>query len=225
MPHAIPGGDPAGPTSLKKLAGRAGRYRLFRAARVQIGQPVCGVRPLAGRGNEGGAALDCFAEHWRQGRLTPAAFFPHALPLRNQTFTAGALASRCRDGASTRGGAGIAPSSEARKKAAKSRIISRKYASSTVGETMHKIFAMAAIAAAIMAVPAAADAQERMGDAALGAISGAVVAGPFGAVAGGLVGWTAGPSIARSWGLHRHSHDRDERARANHREANRNDHR
>jgi hypothetical protein len=41
--------------------------------------------------------------------------------------------------------------------------------------------------------------QERAGDAALGALSGAVILGPVGAVAGGIVGYTAGPSIARSW--------------------------
>ncbi len=48
-----------------------------------------------------------------------------------------------------------------------------------------------------------AKAQERGGDAALGAVSGAVVLGPVGAVAGALIGYTAGPSIARSWGLRR----------------------
>ena len=50
-------------------------------------------------------------------------------------------------------------------------------------------------------VPAGAVAQERAGDAALGAVSGAVVLGPVGAVAGAFVGYAAGPSIARSWGL------------------------
>src|SRR3989442_8769358 len=50
-----------------------------------------------------------------------------------------------------------------------------------------------------------AKAQERGGDAALGALSGAVVLGPIGAVAGAVVGYTAGPSIARSWGLRRSS--------------------
>ena len=49
-----------------------------------------------------------------------------------------------------------------------------------------------------------AKAQQRAGDAALGAVSGAVVLGPVGAVAGALIGYTAGPSIAHSWGL-RHS--------------------
>lgn len=55
--------------------------------------------------------------------------------------------------------------------------------------------------AMLACVPASAVAQERAGDAALGALSGAVVLGPVGAVAGALVGYTAGPSIARSWGL------------------------
>jgi hypothetical protein len=48
-----------------------------------------------------------------------------------------------------------------------------------------------------------ARAQERAGDAALGAVSGAVVLGPVGAVAGALIGFTAGPSISRSWGWRR----------------------
>jgi hypothetical protein len=48
-----------------------------------------------------------------------------------------------------------------------------------------------------------ARAGDRVGDAALGAVSGAVVLGPVGAVAGALIGYTAGPSIARSWGIGR----------------------
>ncbi|WP_407117720.1 hypothetical protein [Bradyrhizobium sp. LMG 9283] len=55
--------------------------------------------------------------------------------------------------------------------------------------------------AMLACVPASAVAQERAGDAALGAVSGAVVLGPVGAVAGALIGYTAGPSIARSWGM------------------------
>jgi hypothetical protein len=46
-----------------------------------------------------------------------------------------------------------------------------------------------------------ANAQERAGSAALGAVSGAVVLGPVGAVAGALIGFTAGPAIAHSWGV------------------------
>ena len=48
-----------------------------------------------------------------------------------------------------------------------------------------------------------ARAQERAGSAALGAVSGAIVLGPVGAVAGALIGYTAGPAIAHSWGVGR----------------------
>jgi hypothetical protein len=48
-----------------------------------------------------------------------------------------------------------------------------------------------------------ARAQNRAGDAAIGAVSGAVVLGPVGAVAGAVIGYTAGPSIAHSWGVGR----------------------
>lgn len=51
-----------------------------------------------------------------------------------------------------------------------------------------------------LAIPAA-QAQERVGDAALGAGAGALVLGPVGAAAGALIGYTAGPAIARSWGI------------------------
>ena len=46
-----------------------------------------------------------------------------------------------------------------------------------------------------------AEAQERAGSAALGALSGAVVLGPVGAVTGALIGYSAGPAIAHSWGV------------------------
>jgi hypothetical protein len=52
-----------------------------------------------------------------------------------------------------------------------------------------------------------ASAEERTGDAAWGALAGAVVLGPIGLVAGAAVGYTAGPSIASSWGMRR-SHQR-----------------
>src|SRR3984957_20603832 len=71
------------------------------------------------------------------------------------------------------------------------------------------------IAAAVVGLaplPPHAHAQERVGDAALGALSGAVVLGPVGAVAGALVGYTAGPHIAGAWGV-RHGR-RTHRARA-----------
>ena len=63
--------------------------------------------------------------------------------------------------------------------------------------------------AAISFLPSAAAAGERGGDAALGALAGAVVAGPIGLVGGGVIGYTAGPGIANEWGLrHRHSRPR-----------------
>ncbi len=63
---------------------------------------------------------------------------------------------------------------------------------------MIKAYAIAALL--LVLVPSSALAQ-RAGDAALGAVAGAVVLGPVGAVAGAFVGYTAGPSISRSWGL------------------------
>jgi hypothetical protein len=63
-----------------------------------------------------------------------------------------------------------------------------------------RIFLVGALIAGSL-VAFEAKAQERAGDAALGAVSGAVVLGPVGAVAGALIGYTAGPSIAHSWGV------------------------
>jgi len=60
------------------------------------------------------------------------------------------------------------------------------------------------ILALFLATQASAD-EHRSGDAALGALSGAVVLGPIGAVAGAVVGYTAGPSIAHAWGFRRGS--------------------
>jgi hypothetical protein len=71
---------------------------------------------------------------------------------------------------------------------------------------MKKLFPAVIVAAALVAtmlVPSGALAQERAGQAALGALSGAIVLGPVGAVAGAVVGYTAGPAIASSWGLRR----------------------
>jgi hypothetical protein len=65
------------------------------------------------------------------------------------------------------------------------------------GDRMKKKIAIVALALSL--VSSLAIAQERAGDAALGALSGAVVLGPIGAVAGAVVGYTAGPSISRSW--------------------------
>jgi len=67
------------------------------------------------------------------------------------------------------------------------------------------------LVAGLVLVPAGAGAQERIGDAALGALAGAVVAGPVGAVAGGAVGYTAGPRIARRMGVKHRRHVRHAR--------------
>ena len=73
-----------------------------------------------------------------------------------------------------------------------------------MGVSMKKIWIIAVVAVAF--APLGARAQERLGDAALGALSGAVFFGPVGAIAGGAVGYTTGPAIASSWGLRRHRH-------------------
>ncbi len=57
------------------------------------------------------------------------------------------------------------------------------------------------VALALSLFASGATAQERATDAAIGAVSGAVVLGPIGAVAGALIGYTAGPAISRSWGV------------------------
>jgi hypothetical protein len=62
-----------------------------------------------------------------------------------------------------------------------------------------------AVVIVIALAPVQAFAQERTADAALGALSGAVVLGPIGAAAGAVIGYTAGPAIASSWGLRRSS--------------------
>ena len=67
---------------------------------------------------------------------------------------------------------------------------------------------IATVTLTLALMSSAAMAQERTGDAALGALSGAIVLGPVGAVAGAIVGFTAGPSIASAWGLRRSSYPR-----------------
>jgi hypothetical protein len=60
---------------------------------------------------------------------------------------------------------------------------------------------LVAVAIAGLFISLQAKAQERAGSAALGAVSGAVVLGPVGALAGAFIGFSAGPAIARSWGV------------------------
>lgn len=64
---------------------------------------------------------------------------------------------------------------------------------------------------ALALAPAYAQAQERLVDSAGGALAGAIVAGPFGLVAGGVIGFAAGPNIARGMGLKGHRHYRHAR--------------
>jgi hypothetical protein len=77
---------------------------------------------------------------------------------------------------------------------------------------MKNLFAGAAIAAAMLGtavlMPAAASAGERVNDMALGAASGALVAGPVGLVAGGVIGYVAGPGISHSMGFRHHHGER-----------------
>ncbi len=62
---------------------------------------------------------------------------------------------------------------------------------------------------AVLLVPTAAGAGERLFDGALGAAAGALVGGPPGFLAGGLIGYAAGPRISRGLGFHRfHRHYR-----------------
>lgn len=78
---------------------------------------------------------------------------------------------------------------------------------------------IAAAAAGLIATTAIASAHEsRMGDAALGATAGMLVAGPVGLVAGGAIGYTQGPHIShhifhghRHYRHYRRHHDRDYR--------------
>jgi hypothetical protein len=86
--------------------------------------------------------------------------------------------------------------------------ISGLFAQERGGTRMKKTIASVAFALALMST--AVMAEERAGDAALGALSGAEVLGPIGAV----VGYTAGPSISHSWGLHPSSAPRQARRAA-----------
>ena len=58
----------------------------------------------------------------------------------------------------------------------------------------------AALVAGIALLPATAGADDRALNTALGAGAGAIVAGPIGLVAGGLIGYTAGKDISRAIG-------------------------
>jgi hypothetical protein len=64
---------------------------------------------------------------------------------------------------------------------------------------MKKLVVAAVLATTLISFEA--QAQDRGGSAVLGGVSGLVVFGPVGAVAGAVVGYTAGPAIAHSWGI------------------------
>jgi hypothetical protein len=63
------------------------------------------------------------------------------------------------------------------------------------------IASAAVLLSAAFMTPAPACAGERLLDGALGGVSGGIVFGPAGLVAGGLTGYVAGPAIARGLGL------------------------
>lgn len=69
-----------------------------------------------------------------------------------------------------------------------------------------RTIAIAAILSGLVVAPAVAG--ERLGDGAMGALAGAVVAGPVGLVAGGVIGYTAGPHISRGLGINKPRHYR-----------------
>jgi hypothetical protein len=67
---------------------------------------------------------------------------------------------------------------------------------------MKLTLAAATIATGLVLAPTVAHA-DRAVNTVLGAGAGLVVFGPVGAIVGGVVGYTAGDGIARSWGLDR----------------------
>jgi hypothetical protein len=67
---------------------------------------------------------------------------------------------------------------------------------------------LACMVVAVCFVSSSVHAYERPLDAGLGALSGGAIFGPVGAIAGGVIGYTRGPSIARSLGLRGHRHHR-----------------
>ena len=69
---------------------------------------------------------------------------------------------------------------------------------------MKSIIAVAVVVSGLALASSPAGAGERLNEAALGAGSGLLVAGPVGAVAGGVIGYVAGPDIRRGMGVHHH---------------------
>lgn len=73
---------------------------------------------------------------------------------------------------------------------------------------MKKFLITTVVVGAALLTPALASAQERLFDGVLGAGAGALAFGPVGAVAGGVVGYTAGPNIATGLGVRHPRHYR-----------------
>jgi hypothetical protein len=76
---------------------------------------------------------------------------------------------------------------------------------------MKSVLGIGIVVAALALGSLQAHAQRRVGNAAMGALAGAVVAGPIGLVAGGAIGYTAGEDIARGMGIKRRRHHRHHR--------------
>ena len=71
----------------------------------------------------------------------------------------------------------------------------------------------AIVAIGVVLSPVAASAGERVTDAAIGAVAGAIAAGPVGLLGGGIIGYAAGPQIACDLGVKRcYSHVRYRRS-------------
>ena len=73
---------------------------------------------------------------------------------------------------------------------------------------MKSVLGIGIVVAALTLSSFSALAQRRVGNAAMGALAGAVVAGPVGLIAGGAIGYTAGENIARGMGIKRKRHYR-----------------
>ena len=79
---------------------------------------------------------------------------------------------------------------------------------------MRTLGAPLTLAIAVALKPTVARAGERVTDAALGAVAGAVAAGPVGFIGGGIIGYAAGPQIACELGVGRcYRHGRYRRSR------------
>jgi hypothetical protein len=80
---------------------------------------------------------------------------------------------------------------------------------SQMEEVMKTVLAVVTVAAAIALAPTGAAANERLVDGGLGAGAGLLAFGPAGALAGGIIGYTAGPNIASSLGVRHHRYHRN----------------